>query len=92
MKQFKNDKERMEFVKNNDNWKPNHTGLLETRELDFGTKKFIRIVGKVKDQYDLRVKLNTIDQFEIVSDKDGCHLEHRSNGEIAKAIRECKDV
>lgn len=90
MIEFKNDKERMEFVKDHNNWKENHTGLLETRELDFGSKKFIRIVGKVKDQYDLRVKLNTIDQFEIVSDKDGCHLEHRSNGEVVKAIRECK--
>lgn len=85
-----NDRERMDFVRDNNNWQVNDTGLLETRTLYVGTRTFIRILGKVKDEYDLKSGLKAIDQFEMVNDNEGCHLEHRSNGEIVKAIRECK--
>ena len=85
-----NDRERMDFVRDNNNWQVNDTGLLETRSLYVGTRTFIRILGKVKDEYDLKSGLKAIDQFEMVNDNEGCHLEHRSNGEIVKAIRECK--
>ena len=85
-----NDRERMDFVRDNNNWQVNDTGLLETRSLYVGTRTFIRILGNVKDAYDLKSGLKSIDQFEMVNDNEGCHLEHRSNGEIVKAIRECK--
>lgn len=85
-----NDRERMDFVRDNNNWQVNDTGLLETRSLYVGTRTFIRILGKIKDEYDLKSGLKAIDQFEMVNDNEGCHLEHRSNGEIVKAIRECK--
>ena len=85
-----NYRERMDFVRDNNNWQVNDTGLLETRSLYVGTRTFIRILGKVKDEYDLKSGLKAIDQFEMVNDNEGCHLEHRSNGEIVKAIRECK--
>ena len=85
-----NDRERMDFVRDNNNWQVNDTGLLETRSLYIGTRTFIRILGKVKDEYDLKSGLKAIDQFEMVNNNEGCHLEHRSNGEIVKAIRECK--
>lgn len=85
-----NDKERMDFVRDNNNWQVNDTGLLETRSLYVGTRTFIRILGKVKNEYDLKSGLKAIDQFEMVNDNEGCHLEHRSNSEIVKAIRECK--
>ena len=85
-----NDRERMDFVRDNNNWQVNYTGLLETRSLYVGTRTFIRILGKVKDEYDLKSGLKAIDQFEMVNDNEGCRLEHRSNGEIVKAIRECK--
>ena len=85
-----NDRERMDFVRDNNNWQVNDTSLLETRSLYVGTRTFIRILGKVKDEYDLKSGLKAIDQFEMVNDNEGCHLEHRSNGEIVKAIRECK--
>lgn len=88
--ELKNDRERMNFVIDNNNWKPNHTGLLETRCMYVGTRTFIRTIGKVKGEYELTPKIYTVNQYEIVSDKDGCHLEYRSNGEIVEAIRECK--
>ena len=90
IEELKNDKDRMAYVRDQNNWDSNHTGLLETRCMYVGTRTFIRIIGKVKGEYDPAPKIVTVDQFEMVNDKEGCHLEHRNNGEIVKAIRECK--
>lgn len=90
IEELKNDKDRMAYVKDHNNWDSNYTGLIETRSMYVGPRTFIRVIGKIKGEYDLTPKINTVEQFEMVMDKEGCHLEHRSNGEIVKAIRECK--
>ena len=85
-----NDRERMDFVRDNNNWQVNDTGLLETRSLYVGTRTFIRTIGKVKGEYELTPKIYTVNQFEMVMDKDGCHLEYASDNDIVTAIKECK--
>lgn len=88
--ELNNDSKRMNFVIDDNNWQANHTGLLETRTLYVGTRTFIRVIGKVKGEYELTPNILTVNQFEMVNDSEGCHLEYRSNNDIVEAIRECK--
>lgn len=95
MIKLKNDKERMDFIKNNDNWESKEILILwqmEVKVLNVGQRQFVRILGNVKGEYDPKPKESTIEQFEILRKGDNKHLEHRSNGEIVKAIRECRNV
>lgn len=92
---FKNDKERMEFVKNNDNWETvyqNPMLQMEIKTLEVGQKKFVKVIGFIRDEYSLTPKDKPVEQFESIRDSNGYHLEHRNNGDIVKAIRECRNV
>lgn len=95
MIKLKNDKERMDFIKNNDNWESKEVMVLyqmEVKVLNVGQRQFVRIIGNLKGEYDPKPKESTIEQFEVLRKGDDKYLEHRSNGEIVKAIRECRNV
>lgn len=95
MIKLKNDRERMEYVKDNNNWESKEILILwqmEVKVLNVGQRQFVRILGNVKGEYDPKPKESTIEQFEVLRKGDDKYLEHRSNGEIVKAIRECRNV
>lgn len=95
MIKLKNDRERMEYVKDNNNWESKEILILwqmEVKVLNVGQRQFVRILGNVKGEYDPKPKEFTIEQFEVLRKGDDKYLEHRSNGEIVKAIRECRNV
>ena len=95
MIKLKNDRERMEYVKYNNNWESKEILILwqmEVKVLNVGQRQFVRILGNVKGEYDPKPKESTIEQFEVLRKGDDKYLEHRSNGEIVKAIRECRNV
>lgn len=95
MIKLKNDRERMEYVKDNNNWESKEILILwqmEVKVLNVGQRQFVRILGNVKGEYDPKPKESTIEQFEVLRKGDDKYLEHRSNGEIVKTIRECRNV
>lgn len=95
MIELKNDRERMEYVKNNNNWESKEILILwqmEVKVLNVGQRQFVRILGNVKGTYDTKPKESTIEQFEVLRKGDDKYLEHRNNAEIVKAIRECRNV
>lgn len=92
---LKNDRERMDFIKNNDNWESKELMVLwqmEVKVLNVGQRQFVRIIGNLKGEYDLKSKESTIEQFEVLRKGADKYLEHRSNGDIVKALRECRNV
>lgn len=51
MIELKNDRERMEYVKNNNNWESKEILILwqmEVKVLNVGQRQFVRILGNVK--------------------------------------------
>ena len=92
---LKNDRERMDFIKNNDNWESKEVMVLwqmEVKVLNVGQRQFVRIIGNLKGEYDSKYKESTIEQFEVLRKGADKYLEHRSNGDIVKALRECRNV
>ena len=95
MIKLKNDRERMEYVKNNNNWESKEVLILwqmEVKTLNVGQRQFVRIIGNLKGEYDPSPRESTIEQFEVLKKGDDKYLEHRSNGDIVKALRECRNV